>query len=55
MITLLVINKINLKVVSSNPDHDEVQSITHFVIKFVGQLQQVCRFSPGTSISSTNP
>jgi hypothetical protein len=33
---------ITTKVVSSNPPHDKVYSIQHNVIKFVGDLQQVC-------------
>jgi hypothetical protein len=38
------------KVVSSNPVHDEVYSIQHYVIKFVSALRQV----GGTPVSSTN-
>ena len=38
------------KVVSSNPAHREVNSIQHYVIKFVCDLWQV----DGTSLSSTN-
>jgi hypothetical protein len=36
---------ITTKVVSSNPVHDEVSSIKHYVIKFVGDLRQVLVFS----------
>jgi len=32
---------ITTKVVSSNPVHDEVYSIQHYVIKFVSYLRQV--------------
>ena len=32
------------KVVSSNPVHDEVYSIQHYVIKFVSDLRQIDRF-----------
>jgi hypothetical protein len=39
--------------VSSNPAHDEVYSIQHFVIKFISDLRQVGVF-PGTPVSSTN-
>ena len=35
---------ITTKVVSSNPDHIEVYSIQHCVIKFVSDLRQVCGF-----------
>ena len=38
---------------SSNPAHDEVYSIQHFVIKFISDLRQVGVF-PGTPVSSTN-
>ena len=41
------------KVVSVNLAHDEVYSIQHYVIKFVGDLRQVGGF-PGIPISSTN-
>ena len=37
---------ITTKVVSSNPVHDEVYSIQHYVIKFVSDLQQVGSFLP---------
>ena len=37
---------ITTKVVSSNPVHDEVYSIQHYVIKFVSDLQQVGGFLP---------
>jgi hypothetical protein len=35
---------ITTNVVNSNPDHDEVYSIQHYVIKFVSSLQQVSGF-----------
>jgi len=35
---------ITTKVVSSNPDHGEMYSIQHYVIKFVSDLRQVDRF-----------
>jgi hypothetical protein len=35
---------ITTKVVSSNPAHDEVYSIHHYVIKFVSYLRQVGGF-----------
>ena len=35
---------ITTKVVSSNPEHDEVYSIQHYVIKFVSDLRQVGSF-----------
>jgi hypothetical protein len=35
---------ITTKVVSSNPIHDEVHPIQHYVIKFVSDLWQVCGF-----------
>jgi hypothetical protein len=42
-------------VVSSNPDHFDVYSIHHYVIKVVSDLRQVGRwFSPGTLVSSSN-
>jgi hypothetical protein len=37
----------------SNPAHDEVYSIQHFVIKFISDLRQVGVF-PGTPVSSAN-
>jgi hypothetical protein len=40
-------------VVSSNPAHDEVYSIQHYVIKFVSDLGQVGGFS-GTLVPSSN-
>ena len=41
--------------VSSNPVHDEVYSILHYVIKIVSDLRQVgLWFSSGTLVSSTN-
>ena len=40
-------------VVNSHPTHDEVYSIQHYyVIKFVSEICD--RFSPGTTVSSTN-
>jgi hypothetical protein len=42
------------KVVSSNPVHDEVYSIQHYVIKFVSDFRQVDVFFKGTLIFSTN-
>ena len=44
---------ITTKNVCSNLAHDEVYSIQHYVIKFVGDLRQVGGF-PGIPISSTN-
>ena len=35
---------ITIKVVSSNPAHDEDYSIQHYVIKFVSDLRQVGGF-----------
>jgi hypothetical protein len=35
---------ITTKVVISNPVHDEVYSIQHYVMKFVGDLQKVGSF-----------
>ena len=46
-------------VVSSNPAHDEVYSIQHYVIKFAKDLQQVVgflrvlRFPPLIKLSAT--
>jgi hypothetical protein len=37
--------RITTKVVSLNPDHGEVYSIQHYVIKFVSDLRQVSDFS----------
>ena len=46
---------ITTKVVSSNPVHDEVYTMQHYVIEFVSDLRQVGRwFSPSTPVSSTN-
>ena len=45
---------ITTKVMSSNPFHSEMYSIQQYVIKFVGDLRQVCGFSPGTQVSSIN-
>jgi hypothetical protein len=38
----------------SNPVHDEVYSIQHYVIKSVSDLRQVGGFCPGTPVSFTN-
>ena len=35
---------ITINVASSNPVHDEVYSIQHYVIKFVSELRQVVGF-----------
>jgi len=40
-------------VVSSNPAHDDVYSIQHYVIKSVSDLRQVGG-TPGTLVSATN-
>jgi hypothetical protein len=40
--------------VNSNPDHGEVYSIKHYVIKFVSDSRLVGWFSPGIPVSSTN-
>jgi hypothetical protein len=42
--------------VSSNPTHDEMYSIQHYVIKFVIDLSLAASlwFSTGTSVYSTN-
>jgi hypothetical protein len=45
---------ITTKVGSSNPVHDEVYSIQHYVIKFVSDLRQVGGFSLSTLVSTTN-
>jgi len=42
------------KVVSSNPDHGEVYSIQHYVIKFVSDFATGWWFSLGTPVSSIN-
>jgi hypothetical protein len=50
---------ITTKVVSSNPVHEEVYSIQHFVIQFVSDLGQVggflrvLRFPPSTKLTGT--
>ena len=47
---------ITTKVVSSNPAHDEVCSIQHYVIKFVSDLRQVSaflRFPPSIKLTAT--
>jgi len=47
------------KVVSLNTPHDEVYSIQHYVIKFVGELRLVrgflwvLRFPPPTQLTAT--
>ena len=41
-------------IVSSNPTHDEVNSIQHYVIKFISDMRKVGGFSPGVLFSSTN-
>ena len=35
---------ISAKSVSSNPAHDKVYSIQHYIIKFVNDLRHVCGF-----------
>jgi len=45
---------ITTNVVSSNPDHGEVYSIQHYVIKFVSDLQQVGGFHRVLRFLSTN-
>jgi hypothetical protein len=35
---------ISAKAVSSNPAHDKVYSIQHYIIKFVNDLRHVCGF-----------
>jgi hypothetical protein len=45
---------ITSKVVSSNPAHDEVYSIPHYVIKFLQGLATGWWFSPDTLVSSIN-
>ena len=37
----------------SNPVHDEVYSLQHYVIKVVNDLLQVCGFSPVSSTIKT--
>ena len=50
---------ITTKVVSSNPAHDEVYSIQHYVIKFIfyfrqaGGFLQVLRFPPPINLIAT--
>ena len=44
-----------VNVVSSNPAHGEMYSIQHYVIKFVGDLWQVCRLSMYMALNTTNP
>jgi hypothetical protein len=45
---------ITTKVVSSNPIHDELYSIQHYVVKFVSDFATGPWFSSGTSVSSIN-
>jgi len=45
---------ITTKVVSSNPVHDEVYSIQHYVINICQRLATGPWFSPGTPVSFTN-
>jgi hypothetical protein len=45
---------ITTKAVRSNPAHDEVYSIQHFVIKFCQWFAIGRWFSPGTPVSCTN-
>ena len=45
---------ITTKVVSSNLTHDEVNSIQHYVIKFVSDFRKAGAFLLGTPVSSTN-
>ena len=42
-----------IKVVSSNPVHDQVNKMQYYVIKFLSDLTDPW-FSQGTSVSSTN-
>jgi len=50
---------ISTKVVRSNPDHGEVYSIQHYVIKFISDLRQVgdflrvLRFPPPIKLTAT--
>jgi hypothetical protein len=44
-----------VNVVSSNPAHGEMYSIQHYVIKFVGDLWQVCGLSMYVALNTTNP
>ena len=44
---------ISAKAVSSNPAHDKVYSIQHYIIKFVNDLRHVW-FSSSSPFSSTN-
>ena len=39
---------------SSNPDHDELYLIHHYVKKFVSDVQQVGGVFPSTPVSSIN-
>ena len=46
---------ITTSVVSSNPPYGEVYSIQHFMIMFVSDLRQVCRYlRVHTAVSSNN-
>ena len=44
---------ITTKVVSSNPVHDKVYFIQHYVIKFVGDFLQTLRFPPPIKLTAT--
>ena len=47
---------ITINVVNSNPAHDEVYSIQHYVIKFVSDLRQVggfLRFPSSIKLTAT--
>ena len=45
---------ITTKVVSSNPAHDEVYTIQHCMLKFVGDLRQVRGFPLGNPVFFAN-
>ena len=45
---------ITTKVVSSNPVHDMVHSIQHYIVKFVSDLRQVGGFLRVLQVTSTN-
>ena len=49
----IILVPITTKVVSSNPVHDEVYSIQHYVIKFVGGFLRVLRFPPSIKLTAT--
>jgi hypothetical protein len=44
----IITQSIIIKVVSLNPDHGEVYSMQHYVIKFLSDLWQIVGSSPGT-------